>query len=165
MNEFVDEFEQKGWIIPLTFIVALMLTILPLPDWATPFRPEWVAMTLIYWTMALPLRVGVGVGWVMGLLLDVLKGALLGQHALGLALVAYFTLRIHQRIRVFPLWQQAVSVGALLAIHMLLVLWVYGITGAAPGTWLYWAPLVTSIVLWPWVFMILRDLRRRCCLS
>jgi len=150
-----------GWIIALTFVIALMLTMLPLPDWAHVFRPEWVAMVLIYWVLALPERIGVGVGWVMGLLLDVVKGTLLGQHALALALVAYLTHHLHQRIRVFPLWQQALFVLMLVALDQMIVLWIKGIIGQSPETWLYWLPSLTSMLLWPWVFLILRDMRRK----
>lgn len=160
----MSEFRERPWVIPVTFVVALMLTAVPMPDWAVAVRPEWVAMTVIYWSMALPSRVSVGIGWFMGLALDVIKGAVLGQHALGLAVAAYLTIKLHQRIRVFPLWQQAISIGAILAIHMLLVLWVYGITGHEAASLAYWGPLVTSVLLWPWIFLLLRDLRRRCCL-
>jgi hypothetical protein len=72
-----------------SFVIALILTIVPLPEWMTPFRPEWVALTLIYWCMALPQRIGVTIGWSMGFVLDVIKGAVFGQHALALAVVAY----------------------------------------------------------------------------
>ncbi len=150
-----------GWVIVGTFILALMLTMLPLPEWAELFRPEWVAMVLIYWCMALPERIGVGIGWTLGLLLDVVKGTLLGQNALALALVAYLTLRLHQRVRVFPLWQQALFVLILVALDQMLVLWVKGVIGQPPGSWLYWLPSFTSTLLWPWVFLILRDLRRQ----
>lgn len=149
-----------GWVIAFTFVVALMLTMLPLPDWAALFRPEWVAMVLIYWCLALPDRVGVGIGWTAGLLLDVVKGALLGQHALALALVAYLTIHLHQRIRVFPLWQQALFVLLMVALNQMLVLWVKGVIGQPPNSWLYWLPSLTSMLLWPWAFLILRDLRR-----
>lgn len=161
----MSEFRERPWIIPLTFVAALMLTAVPMPDWAAALRPEWVAMTVIYWAMALPGRVGVGIGWVMGLALDVLKGAVLGQHALGMAVVAYLALKLHQRIRVFPLWQQAISIGAIIAVYMLLALWIYGMTGQDAASIGYWGPLVTSILLWPWIFLLLRDLRRRCCLQ
>lgn len=150
-----------GWIIWTSFIAALMLTMLPLPRWADLFRPEWVALVLIYWCLALPERVGVGIGWGMGILVDVVKGTLLGQNALALAVVAYLTLRLHQRIRVYPLWQQALFVLVLVALDQMLVLWVKGIIGRPPGTWLYWLPSFTSMLLWPWVFLILRDMRRQ----
>lgn len=152
---------HAGWVIVLSFVTAFLLTILPLPDWAGPFRPEWAALVLIYWCMALPQRVGVGVGWLAGLFLDVLKGALLGQYALSLALIAYVVLKLHRRIRVFPLWQQAFSILTLLALGQLLVAWSDGIAGRPPKDWLYWAPSVTGMLLWPWVFVVLRDVRRR----
>ncbi|MFA5626906.1 MAG: rod shape-determining protein MreD [Thiohalomonadaceae bacterium] len=150
-----------GWIIALTFIVALLLTMLPLPDWAAIYRPEWVVMVLIYWCLALPDRIGVGTGWLLGLFLDVIKGALIGQHALALALVAYLTIRLHQRIRVFPLWQQALFVLLMVTLNQMLMLWVNGILGEAPSHWEYWLPSFVSMLLWPWAFLILRDLRRK----
>lgn len=152
---------RGGIVIIATFVVAMMLTILPLPQWLVPFRPEWVALALIYWTMALPQRVGVLSGWGLGLLLDVLKGAVLGQHALALAVVAYLTYKVHQQVRVYPMWQQALSVMALLLLYQLLVLWVSGITGAKSQTWLSWLPALSSTLLWPWIYLILRDLRRQ----
>ena len=145
----------------MSFVVALVLTMLPLPDWAEPARPEWVAMVLIYWCMAVPQRVGVGVGWIMGLFLDVVHGALLGQHALALAVVAYLALSLHQRVRVFPLWQQALTILLLVALEQMLVLWIKGVIGESPETWNYWWPSLTSMLLWPWIFLVLRDVRRK----
>lgn len=161
----MNDLRPKPWVIPGTLVLALMLTIVPLPDWAVRLHPDWAALALIYWVMALPHRVGVGIGWVYGLLLDVLKGALLGQHALGLALVAYLAQHLHQRVRVFPPWQQAISVGLMLLPYMLISLWIRGMVGRAPGTWWYWAPLFTSMLVWPLVFVVLRGLRRRARLS
>lgn len=148
-------------IIVASFVVAFMLTVLPLPDWARPFRPEWTALVLIYWCMALPDRVGVAVAWTVGLLLDVLTGTLLGQHALGLSVIAYIALLMHQRIRVFPVRQQAFTVLIILLIYQLLLLWVMGLAGHPPRSWTYWGASLTSTVLWPWVFIILRVTRRR----
>lgn len=161
----MNEGKRRPWIIAVSFVVAMMLAIVPMPDWARPLRPEWVAMTVIYWSMALPRMVSVGVGWFVGLLMDVLKGALLGQHAFGYVIVAYLSARFHQRVRVFPLWQQAVSVGLMLFPYMLLSLWVDGLIDRSPGTWLYWAPLATSVLLWPWVFLFLRQVRRQAKLA
>ena len=149
-----------GATLLLTFIGALMLQMLPLPEWAQALRPDWVALVLIYWCIALPDRVGVGIGWLAGLMLDVAHGALLGQNALALAVVAYLAIRLHQRIRVFPLWQQAVSALLLVTLHLMLVLWLKGATGQSAETWAYWLPALTSMLLWPPTFLILRGLRR-----
>ena len=150
-----------GIIIILSFLAALLLTAMPLPEWASNWRPAWVAMVLFYWCMALPNRIGIGVGWTMGLLLDVMQGTLLGQNALGLAIIAYFVIKSHQRIRMFPLIQQAFFVCFMVLIYLLLSLWVRGIMGMPVESWTYWMPALTSMILWPWFFIILRDIRRR----
>ena len=149
-----------GWIIFASFVVALMLTIIPLPDWLSLARPEWLVMVLIYWCMALPERVGVGIGWVAGLMLDVTQGTLLGQHALGMAVVAFLTLKLHQRIRVFPRLQQALTVFMLVTVYAILMLWIRGMTGTAPKVWIYLIPTLTTAILWPWIFMVMRFFRR-----
>lgn len=151
---------QGRRVIILSFIVALMLTIIPLPENLGPARPEWVALVLIYWCMALPERIGVGVGWVTGLLLDVLTGSLLGQHALALAVVAYITLKLHQRLRVFPLWQQAMVILVMLILSQLFILWFDGIVGHPAKNWQYWLASLTGMLIWPGVFLLLRRTRR-----
>ena len=77
-----------------------------------------------------------------------------------LAIVAYLALRLHQRIRLFPLWQQSVSVLLLITLHLMLVLWIKGAVGQSTETWAYWLPALTSMLLWPPVYIVLRGLRR-----
>lgn len=152
----------RYWVIPASLAVALMLTMLPLPDWGRPFRPDWVTLVAVYWVLALPRVFGVGMSWCSGLLVDVAQGALLGQHALGLAVVSFIALRFHQRIRVYPLAQQGLILLVLLSCKQTIVLWVSGIIGQAPDNLLlFYAPALVGMLLWPWVFLILRDLRRR----
>jgi len=146
-------------------VIAFVLTVIPLPDWLAVVRPEWVALTLIYWCMALPNRVGVGIAWTTGLFLDVLRGGLMGQQALSLCLIAYITLKFYRRIRIAPLWQQSVSVFALIFLHLLVNLWVKGISGHPPEFWLYWLPSITSMLIWPLCFIGLRETRRHFRIS
>lgn len=147
-------------IIVLTFIVALLLTVIPVPDWARYIRPDWVGLVLIYWCMALPERIGVTTGWFMGLLVDLLTGSLLGQHALALTVVAFVTLKFHLRLRLVPVWQQSLTVLVLLILHQLLALWISRLIGR-PGVPLYfWAPSIIGMMLWPLVHGLLRGMRR-----
>lgn len=145
----------------ITIIGAFMLAIMPLPDWAIEFRPDWVTLVLIYWAMALPTNVGVTVAWFAGLLLDVSYGTLMGQQAAGMVLVIYVIHMQHQRLRVASLLQQAIVIFFLLLLKQLLALWVDGMVGRAPDSWLYFMPTITSTLIWPWVYLILRDLRRK----
>ena len=148
-------------VIVLSVVAAFVLTALPLPAWASDWRPAWVALVLIYWCIAVPTRVGVGVGWCLGLFLDVLLGTLLGQHALGLAVVAYITQRLDQRVRVLPIWQQGVGVFGLVFLYQVLILWITGIQGMPVLASAYWSSPLISMLLWPWVYIVLRDVRRR----
>ncbi|MCW8855681.1 MAG: rod shape-determining protein MreD [Gammaproteobacteria bacterium] len=148
-------------VVFLSIVVALMLAMMPLPDWAQSFRPDWVTMVLIYWVMALPQQVGVTVAWVSGLLLDVSLGSILGQHAIGLVLVSYLVSLQYQRIRVFSLFQQSIVIFILLIFKQILVLWVNGIVGQAAETWSYFLPSLAGAVIWPWVFTLLRNIRRQ----
>ncbi len=147
-------------VIYFTFVVALVLTVMPLPEWARYVRPDWVGLVLIYWCMALPERVGVTTGWFMGLLVDLLTGTVLGQHALALTVVAWLTIKFHQRLRLFPVVQQALTVLVLLILHQLLTLWISRFIGRPPAPWYYWMPSLLGMVIWPLVYAALRGVRQ-----
>ena len=156
------KFGSRGaWAIAASFVVAFMLTALPLPDWAAPWRPAWVALVLVYWCLALPHRIGVVTGWSIGLLLDVMHGSLLGQHAFGLATVAYFVVIYHQQIRVYPLFRQALVIGSLIFIYSSSMLLIYNVFGSMHYGFKYLLTAITSALLWPWIFIVLRDFRRK----
>jgi len=152
---------NDGLFIPLTLIFAFLLTLLPMPGWAVWLRPSWVLMVLIYWTMANPEQVNVGVAWIVGILLDVLQGTLLGEHALALTVVIYLVARMVSRLRMYPLIQQGLSVFVLVSIYQFILFCIQGFLGSLPQSWLYWSSSLTSMLLWPWVFSIMRDSRRR----
>ena len=145
----------------LSLLAAFALTIVPLPNAIAPARPEWVLLVLVYWGMAFPRRVGILVAFLAGLFLDVLQHQLLGQNALAMALAMFIVLQIYPRMRVHPLWQQAVVVAFLVGLTRLLNIWIQGAIGFPPGSGLYWSPILTSALLWPLVYHILRDARRR----
>lgn len=152
-------------VLAATFAIALLAAIMPGPVWAEPFRPDWVGLVLVYWVLAAPQRVAVGTGWTLGLALDVLQGAILGSNALAKAVIAFLTLKLHLKLRMFPRWQQAVAVLMLLLLNQLLVLWIRGLAGRAPETWVYWTPSIVGMLVWPWLFVVLRDVRRRYHIS
>jgi len=149
------------WVIVITFIVAFALAILPLPHWATWVAPQWVILVMIYWALALPHRVSVGVAWSLGIIMDVINGTLLGQHALAAVVVAYLATKFHNQIRVFPLAQQALSVLIMILLYQSILLWVQGVTGHNVQAWWLLLSPVTSMLLWPWMFTVLRGCRRR----
>lgn len=149
------------FIIYLTILAGFVLTLIPFPDWAQYYRPPWVTLILIYWCMALPERVGVGIGWLLGLSLDILTGSLLGQHALGLSIVAFLTLKLHLRVRVLPLRQQVFTILILLLVERLLTIWITWAVDYPTPDLMFWIKPIIGALLWPWIYIILRDTRRR----
>lgn len=153
-------FAHNGVIILLTLLVAIMASIMPLPLSVDAFRPDWVLIVLIYWCMALPGRVNIITAWIMGFLLDVLLGSVLGVHAAAMAISVYIVAENFQKIRNFSIWQQALITGVLAALYHLVVFWLqrFLIDVTFLSSYLY--PVITTIVLWPWVFYLLRKVRR-----
>jgi len=152
--------QQGGIVIILTIIGALLLTELPLPAFIAPYQPEWLILVLIYWAMALPERVGVGIAWFTGLLVDVLRDTLLGQYALVFAITIFITLRLYQRIRNSPLRQQVISIFILMFIHTALVVWIKALAGANATFTMVLIPAITSSLFWPFIYFVLRNIRR-----
>lgn len=149
------------WVILATFVAALVLALLPLPPWLLWARPEWLALTLIYWVIALPQRVGIVTALALGVVLDVLEGAVIGQNAAALSALAILSYTLHQRLRVFSLVQQAGVVFVLIGINQLVCQWVQNLQGAGADSLLFLLPAFSSALLWPVVLHLLRGLRRK----
>ena len=141
-------------IILLTFLVALMASIMPLPLSVDAFRPDWALVVLLYWCLALPARVNVISAGVMGFILDVLLGSTLGVHAGAMAISVYIVAGNFQKIRNFSVWQQALIVGVLSALYHLIVFWLQRFLTDAVFLPSYLYPVLTTIILWPWVFLL-----------
>ena len=152
---------KRQFVIFLSLIVGLILMILPLPESVQTYRPHWVALMLIYWSMALPERVGLWVAFISGIVVDASQGTLLGQHALALIIIVSINLNFYQRIRVMALVQQALYVFVLLIIGQAVIVWIEGIMGSpTPIINFFGAPFI-GMLIWPWVYITLRDIRRK----
>ena len=149
----------------VTVIVSLMLMVLPLPDRVEPFRPDWVALALIYWAMMMPRTWSVGSAWFIGIVLDVAQGTILGQHALALCFMVFITVRFHLLMRVFPMQQLTATVFAILALYQFILFWVNGVAGVAVPAVNYWGPVITGTIFWPFVLIVLRGIRMRAQLG
>ena len=113
----------------------------------------------------MPQRVGLWSAFFIGLLVDTAQGTLLGQHALALVIIVYINMSFYQRVRVLSLAQQAIYVFVLLAMIQVVVAWVEGIMGRpVPILTFFSAPFI-GMLIWPWVFVILRDIRRKFILN
>lgn len=145
--------------IILSIILAMCLRIAPLPPAIVMFNPDWVLLTLIYWSLAVPERVGIFHAWTFGLLTDVLTGRLFGQYALAYSLVIYLCLKLHKRLRQFPLLQQALFIFFCLLLSQLLLFLIKNLQHPAQLHGTFWLPVFTGTLLWPLVFTVMRFIR------
>ncbi|MGA2655643.1 MAG: rod shape-determining protein MreD [Gammaproteobacteria bacterium] len=149
-------------LILLSIVIAFCLTILPLPEWAQLYRPYWLMLVIIFWTLVLPDGFGVGISWFIGLLLDVMYGTLLGQYAVAMLLVSYLTYKLHYQLRVFPVWQQSIAVFLFISLAQLFVLWTNILTGQSVMTyWQYGIGIFISALIWPLVYALLNSYQHR----
>lgn len=152
---------QRSWVIWFSFIVGLLLSVMPMPEFLQIGRPLWIALLLTYWALYLPHRVGMLTAWILGLATDVLFGNLLGQNALVLILVVFLVQTLHRRLRMFPLWQQSLVLLVVFGLAQLVQLWLSALTGNRTPTLMLVLPALVSALLWPWFSGLMRTLHGR----
>jgi rod shape-determining protein MreD len=143
----------------LSLIFAFAFNLVPLGR--VPAQPDLLALVLVFWNVHQPRRVGVGVAFLFGLMMDVHDAAVLGQHALAYTLLAYFATTIHRRLLWFTVPSQAVQILPLFfAAHAVSLVVRMLAGGMFPGWNLVFAPVLEAL-LWPVATWILLAPQRR----
>ena len=145
--------------VAFTLLVAMALNVVPMGR--MPLMPDFVALVLAFWNVHQSRRVGVGLAFACGLMMDVHDGAVLGQHALAYTLLSFFAIAIHRRLLWFTVPSQAVQILPLfLAAHAvsLVVRMIAG--GMFPGWQVMLAPVFEAL-LWPIATWVLLAPQRR----
>jgi rod shape-determining protein MreD len=145
--------------ITLSLIAAFLLNLLPWGRWLGV--PDFVALVLVFWGIHQPRKVGIGVAFFMGLLMDVHDATLLGENALAYTLLSYFAITIHRRVLWFPMLTQALHILPLLLLTQAVQVAIrYSVSHQFPGWW-FFAESLVSIALWPVVTWLLLAPQRR----
>ena len=151
------------WFIWASLLGALLLNMLLQMGFfgRAAWVPDLLAITLVFWAVHQPLRVGVSAAFFFGLAMDVFQGALLGQHALAYTVLAYLAVRIHRRVLWFGVMSQALQLLPLFVVlHALQLLTRALATHQWPDWTLILAPLL-EMLLWPLTDMLLLAPQRR----
>ena len=148
-------------VIVLTLAVAMILQLIELPYALAVLRPMFVPLVLVYWVMVVPQPTGLLTAWITGLLLDVLLGSVLGQHALGLTVMVFVALHLRGILSLYPIWQEALALTAIWLLYTLIMFWIDGATGHGADPWLQWLPVLTTGACWPLMFALMNALNRR----
>ena len=148
--------QVNPWWILFTCFLGLLGNLAPASGIALVVRPDFLALVILYWCIQEPRYMGVGIAWLLGLVMDVADATVFGQHALAYAVLAYAAEYFRRRVLRFPLWQQAVQVAALLALCSALVLLVRIVGGSPIPGWTYAAPPFVGALLWPLLSVLLQ---------
>ncbi len=146
-----------SWIsIFLTILMAAILETLPLPDPLVPFRPQFIALFVIYWLLRHPEKVGIFFAAGVGIVLDLITGSYFGVHMLALGLLGYFVIVLNMRMKMFPILQQATIVFFLIGIELMLVNLLRSQLSGLDSPMSYLWQALSSAVFWP-VILLLTD--------
>lgn len=149
---------SRLFVIILTLFFSICLTVAPLPIAAAQAAPHWTLLTLLYWSITVPQKVGIGTAWATGIFLDVLTNDLIGHHALIFSLAIFFGQALYSRIKNHHPWQQASLLIIFLFIIQVADFWITKMSHN-DITLLFWLPVITSALFWPFCFIILRSTR------
>lgn len=152
---------SSNWLVAVSLLAGLVMLVIPLPAGVGPLRPYLLALVLGYWLLESPHRIGLGTAFVLGLAADVVSASLLGEQALRLVVLAFLIQRFRARLRFFPLWQQAGAMFVLLLNDRVITALVHVVAGGPAMPWLGWLAPVLGFALWPWLFLLLDELRLR----
>ena len=139
-----------------SFIAAALLNMVPATGWTGWARPDFVALLVLYWCIEQPRRVGFGVAFTLGLLMDVADGAFFGQHALAYSILAYAAIALHVRVRQFPPLAQVIHVIPLLLVNDLVVLAIRMLAGADFPGYRYFLGSLVAGLFWPVISFLLK---------
>lgn len=146
----------KPAFIAFTLLLALLANFLPWYGTALWIKPDFVAVTLLYWCIHQPRRLGFAAAWILGLATDIGDASLFGQHALAYTLLAYAGITLHRRVLGFGITHQVLHVFPLLLLSQVAILLVRMVAGADFPGFIYFAASATGAALWPVLTIVLQ---------
>jgi rod shape-determining protein MreD len=146
---------ESPLLVWITALIALVLTLLPLPQWLAMLWPNLLLLTVLYWSTMAPAIGGMLLGFASGLALDVLSGSQLGQHALAFSLLTYLAIKLHLLTRAKPIFEQAIFVLLGLVMYEATLWAIDGFSSRSTGSWPRWMHIGPGAILWPIVVGLL----------
>lgn len=143
------------------FMISFVLEIMPWPVGFQGLRPAWIVLVLIYWALALPNKISVGTAFIAGIVWDLMIGSILGTHALVLSIAIYFVAKYHLILRNLSLWLQSLLVIVYIILIRIFIFLIEFLLHSAEFNSQEILGAIISGVLWPWIFLLMRHIRRQ----
>lgn len=151
-------------IVVMIFVIALVLEIIPWPTPLKGLRPAWLVLVLTYWVLAIPNRVNIGSAFLLGLIWDLVLGSVLGVHALVLSVFTYLIAINHLVLRNLSLWMQSLLMITFIILFRFAIFLIEFSLHSISFNWHEIFGAIISGILWPWIFLFLRKIRRQLSL-
>ncbi len=150
----------RSTVLFIIFVTAFILEIMPWPTEIQGLRPSWAVLLLIYWALALPHKISVGSAFVTGIIWDIVLGSILGIHALVLSIAIYMIAKHHLILRNLSLWLQSILIMGYIAFIKIMIFLVELILHSVSFNPQDLLGAVISGLLWPWIYLLMRQIRR-----
>ena len=145
-------------LIVVSILLAVMLSIIPLPEALQYAWPDWINLVVFYWVIALPSLFGVIFGWCNGLLEDIVSFSLLGEFALGKALTGFVAAMISHEFKYFNYLERMIIVFVLQSTNIAITSWVNLLAFDTPIQGVFWLSALATSLVWPLVVFTLDQL-------
>ena len=145
-------------IVFIATLICLLLILVPMPEALKTYKPDWSLLLLIFLAIHIPKEFNLGTAFLIGLLVDVAKGSLLGQHALASLLIVFLVTKFHLQLRIFPLLQLTAIVCLLIIMYQFILFWINGVLGISSPFQNYLGPVISGTIIWPIIAKLLSQL-------
>ncbi|KTC80046.1 Rod shape-determining protein MreD [Legionella cherrii] len=141
----------------LGFIIALLLSILPMPELISAFRPPWVLLLVLYIEYFLPGNFRLTTLLFVGLLLDVLLATVIGEHSFALLFVTWIASSKSRRFQFFSMMQQIFLIGFFCLLYQSIISLITALLGFNYSLFTPVASALVGMFLWPWIRLLGED--------
>lgn len=148
-------------MIYLSLVAALMLNLVVSDNIVILVRPDFIALTILYWNIHQPRQSGMSLAFVSGIIMDVVNTSIMGQHALIYCLITFFALLFYRRLRMFGAFRQIPAILWILLLAQIAQLLIGTLTGTYSPDWRILLTSVSGGLLWPFVAIMLTNLRKQ----
>lgn len=147
--------EAKSRFIFISLVIAFIINLFPLQEIIFLLRPDFVALTLLFWNINQPHHVGMSIAFTSGIIMDVCNSSILGQHALAYCFMSFLAIILHRRLVLFSVFQQAPQIFWILLLTQVIIYISGTLTGSYHSDWYFFLSSVTGALIWPVIALIL----------
>ena len=157
---FVSPNVSLWFFLSLSLFIALILSIFPLSIAASPYRPEFICLVVLYWVFAVPTHLGVVFAFLVGVLQSLVESSIWGGYSLALCFTIYLCLKAIPRLRNYSLLHQSLWIFVWVFLHQLVVSWINGLAGYEANFIFQLGSSLLSATCWPFLLLSMNWVRR-----